>query len=249
MSKLTFADYLAKHIRIGEMRTRMQTTLARDAKALSDAALAQVVDWLDRNPSASLDEVTRVLSDRVSLPVAQSRTLQLHLSEAQSRILTLRTQLIEEAGVSLSGALRTERLSALYRVDFPKIESTTNKLLQLVLRQAAVSDLPTAPTIYSALRQTGNVRHVASTLANTALAQFDGAYTAELARSSGIDTFEYAGPPAQRIFCSNHLGQQYTRAEIEQMDNGQGLPVMTSCGGYNCRHSWLPVPAFMIAQK
>jgi len=37
-----------------------------------------------------------------------------------------------------------------------------------------------------------------------------------------------------------HLGNIYHIDEIEKLDNGQGLDVMTYCGGYNCRHMWLP---------
>jgi len=28
---------------------------------------------------------------------------------------------------------------------------------------------------------------------------------------------------------------------MRRLNNGQGLPVKTSGGGYNCRHSWSPV--------
>ena len=29
--------------------------------------------------------------------------------------------------------------------------------------------------------------------------------------------------------------------QMKRLRNGQGLPVKTACGGYNCRHSWTPV--------
>jgi hypothetical protein len=43
-----------------------------------------------------------------------------------------------------------------------------------------------------------------------------------------------------RPFCRAHAGQIFTLEEIERLDNGQGLPVRESCGGYNCRHYWVP---------
>ena len=55
--------------------------------------------------------------------------------------------------------------------------------------------------------------------------------------------FEYAGPDDSltRDFCDYMLAktkeQPMTRAEIDDEDNGQGLPVFVSCGGFNCRHS------------
>lgn len=56
------------------------------------------------------------------------------------------------------------------------------------------------------------------------------------------DRFLYFGPEdsRNRPFCAAHVGKTYTVKEIRVMDNGQGLPVATSCGGYRCRHNWIP---------
>ena len=58
--------------------------------------------------------------------------------------------------------------------------------------------------------------------------------------------FRYAGPldRKNRKFCHEHMiksrdGVSWTKAEIEQLDNGQGLPVLTSNGGFGCRHQWI----------
>ncbi len=244
----TLSELLKRAESVRKYRDALQRQLTANAEALQQAAFAQVLDWLDRHPDATLPELSQRLSERVVLPRAQAEQLRVNLEAAQQRILTLRARLYDEAGVSLLGSTRVERLSALYRVDFPKIEQQTNKLIQLVLRQAQVSDLPASRTVYAALRQSGKVRHQAATLANTALAQFDNAYTVELARSGAVDVMEYAGPPPQRLFCGQHLGKQYTIPEIELLNNGQGLPVLTSCGGYNCRHSWIAVPPFLLAR-
>lgn len=55
--------------------------------------------------------------------------------------------------------------------------------------------------------------------------------------------FLYAGPDDQktRSFCEERVNQVYTRAEIEQMDNGQIPNVFLTGGGYNCRHVWMEV--------
>jgi hypothetical protein len=63
----------------------------------------------------------------------------------------------------------------------------------------------------------------------------------EVCEQAGIEKFLYDGMPAQRPFCKEHLGHVYTLEEIMQMDNGQGLDVLTSLGGYNCVHFWTPV--------
>ncbi len=63
-----------------------------------------------------------------------------------------------------------------------------------------------------------------------------------MAIQSGVSLFQYVGPQNNiREFCAAHLGRIYTAEEILRMDNGQGLPVQYYCGGWNCRHRWIPV--------
>lgn len=54
------------------------------------------------------------------------------------------------------------------------------------------------------------------------------------------ELFLYAGPADSktRTFCMKHVGKVFSRADIEEMDNGQLPDVMTTGGGYNCRHVW-----------
>ena len=58
--------------------------------------------------------------------------------------------------------------------------------------------------------------------------------------------FLYAGPDddVTREFCKERVGNVYTRAEIEAMDNGQIDNVLLTGGGYNCRHVWMAVSRF-----
>lgn len=64
-------------------------------------------------------------------------------------------------------------------------------------------------------------------------------------QNAGVEEYEYEGPDdlITRPFCRKLLeaGGKYTLEQIQQMDNGQGLPVLTSGGGWNCRHMWRPV--------
>ncbi len=86
------------------------------------------------------------------------------------------------------------------------------------------------------------------TILNTTLAGIDNltniaTKTANYQKNNPDKTprFKYVGPPAERKFCSMHLNQIYTLQEINALDNGQGLPVITNGGGYNCRHHWVLV--------
>lgn len=78
----------------------------------------------------------------------------------------------------------------------------------------------------------------AKTEAYTAVSRFNNLLTFENAAATGTQMFKYFGPVSAitRPFCRAHAGQVFTLEEIERMDNGQGLSVRESCGGYNCRH-------------
>lgn len=81
---------------------------------------------------------------------------------------------------------------------------------------------------------------------NTALHSFHQTATINQAKELGIEKFIYVGPDddVTRDFCAEVLERDppiYTIDEIEAMDNGQGLDVFTTGGGWNCRHEWRPV--------
>lgn len=98
-------------------------------------------------------------------------------------------------------------------------------------------------------QQFGKTAAAAKTLADTSVSMFYRTIASQSYRKieAGLTKdavkYEYAGPVdgLERDFCADlsAKGKAYTRAEIDDMDNGQGLPVFTSCGGYNCRHSWI----------
>lgn len=91
-------------------------------------------------------------------------------------------------------------------------------------------------------RMAGNV----NTELNTAVMSFNRSVQMAKAQEFELNLFLYVGPEDKvtRDFCEELLSQDppiYTKDEIDAMDNGQGLPVATSGGGYNCRHHWRPV--------
>lgn len=80
----------------------------------------------------------------------------------------------------------------------------------------------------------------------TALQGFSRSVTQAKAKELGFELFEYMGPEDEitRDFCQDLLDKDppiYSEGEIETMDNGQGLPVSSYGGGYNCRHQWRPI--------
>lgn len=66
------------------------------------------------------------------------------------------------------------------------------------------------------------------------------AMTLKKGNDLGIERYKYAGPldNKNRDFCREHVGQIFTKDEIADLDNGQGLSVASFMGGFNCRHRW-----------
>jgi|GEM_PF-3519889 hypothetical protein len=69
-----------------------------------------------------------------------------------------------------------------------------------------------------------------------------------VAKQAGVDTFEYYGSLIKdsRPWCSDHVGEVYTRAEIDAFDDDSWAgkkagSTFVNRGGYNCRHFWVAV--------
>lgn len=87
----------------------------------------------------------------------------------------------------------------------------------------------------------------AETLTRTSLMTFYRTSTVIEAKALGLELFEYMGQldDATRPFCEELLTERkppiYSLDEILAMPEQQGLSVLVSGGGYNCRHSWIPI--------
>lgn len=77
----------------------------------------------------------------------------------------------------------------------------------------------------------------------TSLSAFNRTVTAQRAADSGIELFLYFGPDDNktRAFCQDCVDKVFTMKDLQASDNGQGLPVPTYLGGYNCRHHLAPI--------
>ena len=86
-------------------------------------------------------------------------------------------------------------------------------------------------------------QHQIETLYDTSVSIFGRQVEALQAGNDPDTPFLYAGPddPLVRPFCAGIVGQTFTRAQIDTMENGQLNNVFLTGGGYNCRHVWLEV--------
>jgi hypothetical protein len=133
-------------------------------------------------------------------------------------------------------------IDAEYNVNFNKLDEAIMEKVKKLLRKNIVSKSGYEAFRNDLIKKGLSVKE-SSTLANTALSQYDNALMIEYAEESGVKFFKYDGVlhPDSRDFCRYHYGKIYTLSQIKQLDNGQGLPVLTSLGGYNCTHYWTPV--------
>jgi hypothetical protein len=75
----------------------------------------------------------------------------------------------------------------------------------------------------------------------TKIASYGRQVTAAVGESAGLDLYTGPRDGITRRFCKPLINKVVTEAQMARLDNGQGLPVKLSGGGYNCRHSWSPV--------
>ena len=80
----------------------------------------------------------------------------------------------------------------------------------------------------------------ARTVYDTAVSTFSRQVAQVGTTGEPSEPFIYVGPVDGKVreFCLDHVGKVYSRARIDDMDNGQLPNVFLTGGGYNCRHQW-----------
>ncbi|MEM4626451.1 MAG: hypothetical protein QXF70_03445 [Candidatus Bilamarchaeaceae archaeon] len=125
--------------------------------------------------------------------------------------------------------------------DFSQLGEKYGEKVYEILAEGMKKNEPRKALYDRAMREVRKGKQYAYTWINTSENAVNQAKKIRDNIEAGVKYFKYAGPPADREFCQHLLGKVYTIEEIEQMDNGQGLPVLYYKGGYNCRHRWAPV--------
>jgi hypothetical protein len=108
---------------------------------------------------------------------------------------------------------------------------------------AIVLDVPIKQAISGLSQKMKSSTGTQLTQINTKLSMFGRSVSAEIAKEANINYYLYTGPMdgVTRDFCKQLVDKVVSESQMKRLRNGQGLPVKTACGGYNCRHSWTPV--------
>ncbi len=185
-----------------------------------------------RASSQEIERQLRRLARRMGIDprTLAGATLQEAIARARVRMMTIPSQLYTAAVREIT------RTAA--AIDRGVIEMVTRALRRGTSEQR----------LRERLRREFDVqRQHVYTIGNTIEASVGRAALIEQSHRDRVQRFRYVGPRARaRAFCSQLLdqaaaGKTWTIEEIERLDNGQGLPVLYFCGGYNCRHRWMPV--------
>lgn len=221
---------------IEELKAECRTKFTKDAEMIK-AALLREIDYYYRrsDKGMSLHNFADIIFNNLKIPRSFKNKLNGDLMAIQRQIAEVwQDYFASEIG---QRDLDYEKLLALYKVDFRKIEESIKKIVVAEIRKAE-----TLKQGFSFLRNNlldkGLGVKDSYTLANTALSQYDNNIHVEFALQAGIKNFKYDGliSPGTREFCRLRVGQIFTLDELKSMDNKQGLPVETSLGGYNCQH-------------
>jgi hypothetical protein len=208
----------------------IQQQLESSVDALMRAALKQIDRMLRKG--ATLEEILVALRT-FRLPPGEALKLKNALGAAMDDIADLRGSVVKQLN---SADILTVKAAA--ELSFPKLQASVQKTLIPAVQKAIAAE--SGPTVLMhQLKKDGFDKP--KTLALTSLSQFNNELTFATAEVTGTGKFLYSGPvvAATRPFCREHAGKIYTLAEIEKMDNDQGISVRSSCGGYRCRHHWL----------
>lgn len=234
---------------IEDLKDKLAKQIEQDVLKYKRAIIRQI-DFLARKNKiegqVDIQKLARQVMQQIKMPVIIQNAIVKDLKVTQAEIADIWDLYFEKeikAGeqITFSDA-DYEKLRAAYKIDFSSVEDKLNFSVEQEFTKILKSD-----SSYSNLRNELRKKDIgefqASTLANTAVSQFDNAYMIENAQQAGVTKYLYDGTiiATTRDFCRERVGRVFTLEELEAMDNGQGLPVIPSLGGYNCRHYLTPI--------
>jgi hypothetical protein len=205
---------------------------AQNIRSLDEVMLAEDVGYWDalQKYSQGYDEIMAQVESLLGAGgIGQSGFTQIHpdvISALKQTDLRYFSFLNEEAIIELHDDLLNTVLT-----------STSKRSMLQVLKGKITGEYPWGT-------RTGLYEWHAGTYSRTAHSGFARQVMGAQATQYGITQFYYAGPAdsKSREFCLKTKDQGvYTREEIDALDNGQFGMVFDFGGGYNCRHSWVPI--------
>lgn len=245
MSERTLQNEILKQIAATEARVeQFALELELWLKSNLSIILQEIQDG--QNDAASLGALLSALESR-GLSAQLNRLGQIYGSELRQSLA--QAQLDGTIGLNDLVAIDATTIQAFTRFKVEEVQATVYKYvgsLRPILLSHIILDEPfdiNALTTGVSAQAAANIK----TEVRTGLMGLNRTINAIQAEEAGIEQFLYIGPDdaKTREFCQGVLGNRtppiYSKAEIAAMSNGQISDVLSSGGGYNCRHHWRPV--------
>ena len=166
--------------------------------------------------------------------------------DAVERIAVVATRSrLAMAGDALGGVSpkRLEVLAGLMRADLLGLGDTLAHQVWRSAVMATYTDQPVPKIVATLAKTIEKSRAQAQTLFDTQVSIIGRQIIAAAPPSRETPAYLYVGPidGLIRPFCLERVGKVYSRAAIDQMDNGSLPNVFITCGSWNCRHTWMSV--------
>ena len=224
---------------IEKLKEQLRADVAANAIKYKRAIIKQIDKLYRQSGSGDLETFAKNFLQNFKLTAKEEKLLLGDLETTQKQIADAWNEYFNQ-----SPSANYEKLVAVNSIDLSKtsLEDDVKKTVTTEIKKA-ISGEYGIQSIITKLKNTGLGSHEAYTLANTALAQFDNSYMAEVASQAGVIYYLIDGilSDNSRIWCKKHFKRVYTLAELAELDNGQGLPVETALGGYHCQHYLTPL--------
>jgi len=144
--------------------------------------------------------------------------------------------------------MRQDVLAQLRQYDYTPFQDFGNRAIQQISKELvlnAVGGKKRSQVIKDLKANLDVTWSQAQQMADTALRSFDRTVQQQTSEEAGIRRWRYWGPDDKvtREWCHEHVGKEYSLAEIRKMNNGSKRygDVMRYGGGPRCRHTWLPI--------
>ncbi len=189
-----------------------------------------------------INKVSADLKRAQLLPSNYTNEIIKKLTKSQEQIKNVWNDYFHDLANPVNNYNDYNKIHSLINVEFPEIESKIADKVITELKRSVQGEYG-FNSIRKRLLNTSLGNHSAENFARTALLQFDNNYQEEMAKQAGVMYYLYDGDNSKntRTFCRKHVGRVYTISELSAMDNGQGLPVRSSLGGYRCQHYLTPL--------
>ena len=235
-----------------ELATVLQDVERQLAPLLADAAVGSATAIVKAARANRTRKAIQQALVEAGYPDLVDTATQTPMDDVAAAVLAARKVAGLDAVISDSIRTRLEALQALYAQDLLEQGDVVSRALWQATVRGVFSARPTTRIVEDLQEVLDASAPAIRTLYDTSLSIYGRQVEALQAGNNPTATFAFMGPADQknRPFCRDHVGKVYTRARIDEMDNGQtpGKPVFLLGGGWNCRHTWMEISKFSELQ-